>query len=63
MGKHVTVTIQGYGVVKVKKPKKLTRGSAADMVGEAVAKTMDLVDPRTQRDRFHPALGKGGYNQ
>ncbi len=61
MSKHITVTVDGYGVIKVKKPKKLTRATAADMVGKAVAETLSLVSPRTQGERFHPALGRGGY--
>lgn len=59
MGKHVTVTIQGYGVVKVKRPKQLTKATSANMVADAVAQTMNLVDPRTQRERFHMAVPGG----
>lgn len=57
MGKYLKVTIHGYGTIKVRKPKKLTRTSCADMVGSAVAKTMQLVDPQTQKKRFHPVMG------
>lgn len=57
----ISVHIDGYGVVKVKVPKKLTRESYTEGVATAVAATMQLVDPRTQSARFHPALGIGGH--
>lgn len=53
------VHIEGYGRIKVKIPKRLTRDTVRDTVGEAVAKTMQLVVCRPER--FHPALGMGRY--
>lgn len=57
----VTIGISGYGVIVVKYPKKLTKQSYTDGVAEAVAKTCQLLDPITQKGRFHPVLGTGGY--
>lgn len=54
MGK-ITVTVEGYGTVKVRRPDRITRSTLADAVGEAVAKTMTLVT--SPSPRFHPALG------
>lgn len=51
----LTINIDGYGTVKVKRPKKLTRRNLDDTVAEAVVKTMQLVD--TRQTGFHPALG------
>ena len=53
------VHIEGYGRIKVKVPKRLTRETVGDAIGEAVAKTMQLVtDPP---ERFHPVLGMGKH--
>ncbi len=51
------ITIDGYGVVLVKRPKKRTRRKVDDAIASAVTQTMQLVDPRTPQMRFHPALG------
>lgn len=50
----IRVHIDGYGTVKVKRPKELTDDAVMDMVGEAVYKTLDLVWGTTD---FHPAMG------
>ncbi len=55
----VRVNVEGYGRVKVKVPKRLTRETVADAIGDAVAKTMQLVTDRPER--LHPALGMGKY--
>lgn len=56
MGKKIVVHIEGYGKIKLKRPRKLTKKSYSNGVAEAVAKTMQLVvgSPDTY---FHPALG------
>jgi hypothetical protein len=58
----ITVVIQDYGTIVVKQPKKLTEQTYGDGISEVVAKTCQLLDPRVQGERFHPALGMGGYN-
>lgn len=55
MGRRIRVTIEGYGTVKVRSPKGADRDAVADVVGEAVAKTMRLATK--PQHRFHPALG------
>lgn len=50
----IRVYIDGYGTVKVKRPKELTDDAVLDMVGEAVTKTLDLVWGGTD---FHPVMG------
>ena len=61
----VTVSIQGYGQVKVKIPKALRkkreRVPYIEGVAQAVAQTMQLTDPQTQAAQFHPALGFDGF--
>lgn len=52
----LTITIDGYGTVKVRRPKPLNRDSFDDAVAEAVAKTMQLVTNPSRG--FHPALGR-----
>ena len=51
----ITVSIDGYGVVKIKRPRKYTPDTYADGIADAVAKTMTLVT--TPPARFHPAIG------
>jgi len=60
MGKFV-VSIQGYGDVIVKRPRKITKAVFADTIGDAIAQTCQLIVP-VGNDSFHPVLGKGGYN-
>ena len=55
MTRKVTVSIDGYGVVKIKHPRKYTPGTYADGVATAVAKTMQLA--AAPSPRFHPAIG------
>lgn len=50
----IRVYIDGYGTVKVKRPKDLTDEAVLDMVGEAVYRTLDLV---WGGKGFHPAMG------
>lgn len=57
----LTVVIEGYGVIVVKHPKKLTKKTCNDAITEAVEKTCQLLDPQVKKERFHPALGIGGY--
>lgn len=58
MSKRVTITIEGYGTVTVKKPRKLTPATFANGIGQAVAETMTLLDPRTPAQTyFHPVYG------
>jgi hypothetical protein len=57
--KSITIKVEGYGTIKVRRPKHVDE--AVDAVADAVAQTMHLVAPRTQRERFHPVLGRGGY--
>lgn len=62
MGKRkVKVYVQGFGVVLVDRPKKYTRTTFADGVGEAVAGAVGLIMDR-DRTSFHPVLGRGGYD-
>lgn len=58
----ITIHIQGYGQVKVKKPDVYNEKTYSDGVAKAVAKTCQLITPQGQEDRFHPVLGRGGYN-
>lgn len=55
------VHVQGYGSITVERSELQTDDQFSDFVGSVVAKVMTLVDPRTQRERFHPVLGIGGY--
>lgn len=55
------VDIQGYGKVKVRVPKKRTKENVELAIVNAITDTMQLLDPRSQAERWHPALGKGGY--
>lgn len=59
--REVEIGVEGYGVLKVKIPEEITDESISDLIGETVAEVMNLIDPRTQTRRFHPALGFGGY--
>lgn len=61
MGKRITVTIEGYGEISVKRPKTLTDKTLTATVARAVSETMNLVSSETQSERFHPVLGIGGY--
>lgn len=60
MGK-VTVTIHGYGEVVVERPKKITRAAFGDAIGKAVSETCGVLVPNPGY-RFHPVLGRGGYD-
>lgn len=56
---RMRVGIEGYGQIRVKVPKVLTRENVEDAIGQAVAKTMQpITDPP---ERFHPALGMGRH--
>lgn len=55
------VHVQGYGSITVERSELETDDQFSDFVGGVVAKVMTLVDPQTQKERFHPALGIGGY--
>jgi hypothetical protein len=55
LSRKITIDIKGYGVVKVKRPKKLTRQAYSDGVAEAVAKTMQVVAP--VQPPWHPVMG------
>lgn len=55
------VHVGGYGSITVEKSEIETDDQFSDFVGDVVAKVMSLVDPRTQKERFHPVLGIGGY--
>ncbi|MCZ4066443.1 hypothetical protein O1W71_02015 [Microbacterium sp. H37-C3] len=57
--KSITITVEGYGTIKVRRPRHVDE--AVDAVADAVAQTMQLVDPRTQGERFHPVLGRSGH--
>lgn len=57
----LTIHIDGYGEIKIKKPKEYNEETFSDATAEVVAKVMILVSPRKQRKRFHPVLGPGGY--
>lgn len=61
MGRKITIHIEGYGDVVVKRPKVLTEESYSDSLAVAVAKTAELMSPGNQSERFHPVLGRGGY--
>jgi hypothetical protein len=62
MGKRkVKVYVEGFGVVLVDRPKKYTRQTFADGVGEGVAGAVGLIMDR-DRTSFHPVLGRGGYD-
>ena len=61
MAKKLTVHIQGYGEIKIKKPKEYNEETWGDGIADAVAKVMTLTHPGTQKKRFHPVLGLGGY--
>ena len=57
----LTINIDGYGEITIKKPKEYNEETFSDAAGEVAAKVMNLVSPRKQRKRFHPVLGLGGY--
>lgn len=57
----VTINIEGYGEIEITRPKKLTPETFLDAVADTVAKTVTLLSPQYQGERFHPALGKGGH--
>ncbi len=61
MTNKLTVDVEGYGEIKVRRPKEFTEDTFDDGVAEAVAKVMNLLRPGKQRKRFHPVLGLGGY--
>lgn len=50
----VCIYIEGYGTVKIKRPKVLTPENFADSLTEAVEKTLALA---WGGDGFHPAMG------
>lgn len=59
MSRRIRISVEGYGTVKVRAPKGADRDAVANVVGEAVAKTMRLA---TKRHRtFHPAPGWGEH--
>lgn len=55
------VHVEGYGSITVERSDVKTDDDFSDLVGDIVAKLMNLLDPQTQRVRFHPALGIGGH--
>jgi hypothetical protein len=57
----VTIHIEGYGQISVEKPAVYNDDSFADGLSDAVAKVMTLIHPTSQKERFHPVLGLGGY--
>lgn len=59
--RFITVNVEGYGKIKVKKPEQYNMETYADGIAEAVTAVMNLVAPGTQAQRFHPAMGIGGY--
>jgi hypothetical protein len=58
------VKIQGYGEVVVRVPKKdeWCNASIKQAVMDGITETLQLVDPQTRKDRWHPVLGQGGYD-
>ncbi len=52
----VTIHVHGYGIIKVKRPKRYDDESFSDALAMTVKKTMNLVDPRAE-GRFHPVYG------
>jgi hypothetical protein len=58
-----TVEVKGYGFFVLKFPELLTEDKVKDAIADAVRQTMQLVDPQTQSNRFHPALGFGEHNK
>lgn len=57
----VNVSIEGFGVVSIKTPKKLNKKTWADSIAQAVAETLKLTHPQDVAQKFHPAIGTGGY--
>jgi hypothetical protein len=57
----ITINIEGYGRVKIKRPKELNNETFANSIAETTTQVMNLIAPRTQSKRFHPVLGIGGY--
>ena len=57
----MTVTIEGYGELKVKIPKKLNKKTFSSAIAEAVVKTCRILEPVSLETKFHPVLGIGGY--
>ena len=57
----VHVTVEGFGVVVIKTPKKLNKKTWADGIAQAVAETLKLTHPQKIEEKFHPAIGIGGY--
>lgn len=55
------VHVQGYGSITVERSELETDEQFSDFVGSVVAKVMTLVATETQKERFHPVLGIGGY--
>lgn len=58
----VTIHVQGYGEVVVKRPKKLDKRSFSNALGEAVAGTCQIIVPPSNSKAFHPVLGVGGFD-
>lgn len=56
----VKVTVEGYGIVKIKLPKELSKEAVMDVIAETVGKTMTLVDE--QNKGFHMAMGFDTHN-
>lgn len=55
------IHIEGYGSITVERSEPQNDEEFADLVGGVVSQVMNLIDPRTQGERFHPVLGIGGY--
>ena len=55
------IHVAGYGSITVERSDLETDDEFSDFVGDVVAKVMNLVAVDTQRERFHPVLGIGGY--
>jgi len=52
----IKINIEGHGQIIVKIPKKLTKKTFSDSVAQAVADTMQLVEPDAPK-QLHMALG------
>jgi hypothetical protein len=55
VSRKVVIRIQGYGKIKVKHPKKMSRKAYSDLIAQVVAETLDLVVPTPAK--WHPVMG------
>lgn len=57
MSRKLEINIDGYGKVTIIRPKNITKSNWADSMGDAVAKTCNLLVPSQKQQKFHMVLG------